>query len=239
MATFLLVHGAWHGAWCWERVAARLRDAGHAVVAPDLPALGADRTPWWRATLRGYARAARDAARPAGRVIAVGHSLGGAVLTQAAADEPALFAGLVYVCAFAPRDGESPMALGRTDAASRVFEAARFGFGRVAIRPERAAEAFYNACRPDDARAAAERLVPMPLLPCVQRVARPGALGVPLGYVECTEDRAISLDLQRRMHRRFRMERVATLDADHSPFLCAPDALAAELVAMAEAFAAA
>ena len=48
MATFLLIHGAWHGAWCWDRVVPLLRAAGHDVVAPDLPAHGADATPWWR-----------------------------------------------------------------------------------------------------------------------------------------------------------------------------------------------
>ena len=55
MATFLLIHGAWHGAWCWDRIAPLLRAAGHNVIAPDLPALGFDRTPWWRASLCTYA----------------------------------------------------------------------------------------------------------------------------------------------------------------------------------------
>jgi pimeloyl-ACP methyl ester carboxylesterase len=45
MSTFVLVHGAWHGAWCWYKVVPRLRQAGHEVIAPDLPSLGRDRTP--------------------------------------------------------------------------------------------------------------------------------------------------------------------------------------------------
>jgi pimeloyl-ACP methyl ester carboxylesterase len=233
MATFLLIHGAWHGAWCWDRVVPRLRAAGHEVIAPDLPAHGGDRTPWWRATLGGYARRACDAARPAGPVIAVGHSLGGLVVTEAAAREPALFAALVYLCAFAPLRGESLLSLGRTDAATLVPAAARWGLGTIAIRPERATAAFYAGCAPADAVAATDRLRPTPMLPLFQGVRAPPPSAIPLAYVECSEDRAIPIELQRRMHRRLPMERVVTMATDHSPFLGAPEALATHLDALA------
>ena len=134
MATFLLIHGAWHGGWCWDRVVPLLRAAGHEVLAPDLPAHGDDRTAWWRASLGAYASRVCETARPAGRVIAVGHSLGGLVITEAAAREPALFDALVYVCAFLPLRGESLMSLGRTDT-GLVPEAARWGLGTITIRP--------------------------------------------------------------------------------------------------------
>ena len=51
MATFVLVHGSWHGAWCWEALTPRLKAQGHAVIAPDLPGHGSDGTPAWRVTL--------------------------------------------------------------------------------------------------------------------------------------------------------------------------------------------
>lgn len=233
MATFLLVHGAWHGAWCWDPLAPRLREAGHQVIAPDLPAHGDDDTPWWRATLAGYGRRVCDAARPAGRVVAVGHSLGGLAITEAAAQEPDLFAGLVYLCAFVPLRGESLYSLGRTDPDSRVPAAARWGLGTITIRPERATAAFYGGSPPAAAAAAIARLCPTPILPLLQGVRASAPRGIPLAYVECTEDRAISIGLQRRMHRRFAMARVVTLEADHSPFLGAPDALARHLDALA------
>lgn len=236
MSRFLLIHGAWHGAWWWDRVVPLLRAAGHDAIAPDLPALGADRTPWWRATLRSFARTAREAARGAEPVIAVGHSMGGLVITQAAAEEPALFAGLVYLCAFAPARGESLLSLGRTDASSRVPAAARWGLGRISIRPELATDAFYNGCAPEDAKRSIARLVRTPILPLVQRVDRPDDLGVKQAYIECTRDQAISIDLQRRMHRRFAMERVVTMDADHSPFLSAAEELASHLVSIDRTF---
>src|SRR5882757_3365811 len=51
MSTFLLVHGAWHGAWCWYKSIPVLQRAGHKVLAPDLPSLGIDRTPITAVTL--------------------------------------------------------------------------------------------------------------------------------------------------------------------------------------------
>ena len=76
MTGFLLIHGSWHGAWCWEDVAPILRAGGHDVVAPDLPSHGNDRTPAWRTTLEGYARAIHDAARGMkAPPVVVGHSI--------------------------------------------------------------------------------------------------------------------------------------------------------------------
>jgi pimeloyl-ACP methyl ester carboxylesterase len=154
------------------------------------------------------------------------------VITEAAAREPALFDALVYVCAFLPLRGESLMSLGRTDT-GLVPVAARWGLGTITIRPERATAAFYDGCAPADALAATARLCPTPILPIFQGVSAPPPREIPLGYVECTRDRAITIDLQRRMHRRFRMARVVTMEADHSPFLGAPEELAAELSALA------
>src|SRR5262245_51360569 len=57
LSTFVLVHGAWHGSWCWAPVVARLQAAGHAAVAFDLPGRAGDATPHGEITLESYARA--------------------------------------------------------------------------------------------------------------------------------------------------------------------------------------
>lgn len=54
MTTFVLIHGAWHGGWCWDKVVPLLEQAGHVAVAPDLPSHGADRTPVAEVTLDAY-----------------------------------------------------------------------------------------------------------------------------------------------------------------------------------------
>ena len=68
MATYSLVHGAWHGGWCWGLVRAELEARGHTVHAPDLPCEDVE------ATLEDYARCVPPAD------VVVGHSLGGVVL---------------------------------------------------------------------------------------------------------------------------------------------------------------
>ena len=240
MSTFVLVHGAWHGAWCWERVAPLLREAGQRVITPDLPGHGADRTPPWRVTLGSYARRVRNAAREGGeRAIAVGHSMDGVVITQAAAREPGLFAGLVYVCAFVPEPGESLMTLARQDRDSRLRDAMVNGITHSTVMPGRAADIFYGACSAEAASAAVARLGPQPSLPAFQRVAKPRGPQPARAYIECTEDRAIGIALQRQMRERTGIARVATLATDHSPFYSAAEMLAGELNELAAFFAAA
>jgi pimeloyl-ACP methyl ester carboxylesterase len=236
MTTFLLVHGSWHGAWCWEKVAPRLQAMGHRALAIDLPGHGQDKTPWWRVTMSAYARAVREAARPHGRVVLVGHSMGGAVITQAANQEPELFQGLIYVCAFVPKPGETLLGLARRDAVWRGFSVPRYRFGTILVNPTRAQETLYNACSDDDAKAAIARLCPQPMPATLQPIARPREPAPPKAYVECTEDRTISLGNQRWMHRRFEMKGVATLKADHSPFYSAPEQFSEKVADLAALF---
>ena len=230
MARFLLIHGAWHGKWCWERLTAPLAAAGHRVLAPDLPGHGDDETPGWRVSLRRYVEAVHEAARLGpDPVIAVGHSMGGLVMTQAVHDAPELFAARVYVAGFVPQAGESLRSLGRADPASEVHSATQLRGLHLDFRPDHARAVFYEDCTEDDVEWAIARLRPNPLLPLLQgaRLERP--IDGPVAYVECTEDRAVTLDHQRCMRDRLRDPHVVTMEASHSPFLSAPKELARHL----------
>src|SRR5438552_4982410 len=98
MARFVLVHGAFSGAWIWGPVIARLNAAGHSVEAFDLPGMGDDRTPLSECTLDTNAARLCDVltsrSEPA---IVVGHSMGGVIATQAAARCPQRVSALVSV----------------------------------------------------------------------------------------------------------------------------------------------
>ncbi len=112
MAIFVLVHGAWHGGWCWRRVADRLRAAGHDVYTPTLTGL-ADRSHLLSPTVRLQTHIL-DVANLLSwedleSVILCGHSYGGMVITGAADREASRIKSLVYVDAFVPSDGESAM----------------------------------------------------------------------------------------------------------------------------------
>ena len=100
MTTFALVHGAWHGAWCWERLVGPLERRGHGALAIDLPVDDVD------AGNGEYADVVAAFTAPAGDdVILVGHSLNGLILPLVAARRPV--AALVYLCAFLPLEGKS------------------------------------------------------------------------------------------------------------------------------------
>jgi len=109
MATFVLIHGAWHGGWCWKLVAPALRRAGHEVYAPSLTGLGE----------RKHLASARidldthiqDVAgllemEDLHDVVLLGHSYGGMVVTGAADRMFQRISQLVYLDAFVPQEGK-------------------------------------------------------------------------------------------------------------------------------------
>jgi len=105
----------------------------------------------------------------------------------------------------------------------------RRGLTRSTIDPERGPAVFYNTCPSEVAAAATGRLCTQPNLPLFQGASAPRAPLPPRAYIECSEDRAIWIAHQRWMRERAGIAHVATLATDHSPFLCAPEALAAKL----------
>ena len=108
MTQFLLVHGAFHGAWCWRKTVAELEKRGHRAKAIDLPGQGEDRTPLKEVTLDTMVdRIIAEIADLPGKVVMVGHSLGGIPITAMGQRVPDRIKALVYLSAFLPRDGEA------------------------------------------------------------------------------------------------------------------------------------
>jgi len=110
LSRFVLVHGGWHGGWCWSRVAARLRAAGHEVFTPTLTGLG-EREHLWTPEI-GLDTHTEDVLNVLrfehlSEAILVGHSYGGTIITLAADRAPTQVAALVYVDAVIPENGEA------------------------------------------------------------------------------------------------------------------------------------
>jgi pimeloyl-ACP methyl ester carboxylesterase len=230
MAAYLLIHGAWHGAWCWDGPAASLREAGHEVRAIDLPGMGEDHTPLKDVTMQTWTdRVVKELAGFATPAVLVGHSMGGMVITAAADAAPERVSRLVYVCAFLPQDGESLVSLAtRPEGASSLLQQIPSADGlSVSVTPESARLAFYGECSVADAARAVARLTPQPLQPALAPLKLSNAQAARLQrvYVECTQDRAISIELQRFMVKRAAGVRLESLPADHSPFLSMPAGL--------------
>ncbi len=238
MSTFVLIHGAYHGAWCWERLTPHLTSAGHRVVAPDLPGRGPDAAPPGELGLADYAeRVCQVLDRQPEPAVLVGHSMAGAVITQAAEQRPRRIARLVYLTAYLLADGQAILDLSRTDAdslvpANRVISADGL---TLTVRTEVLNETFYGDCAPTDKQWAQARLIPevRAVMTTPVRTSAANFGRVPRAYVLCTADRAISIALQRRMVQALPCDPVITMDTAHSPFLSAPEALAGHLLTLA------
>jgi len=233
MARFVLVHGAFCGAWVWGPVSERLKAAGHSVEAFDLPGLGEDRTPVKDVTLDACAsRLCQVLASHPERAIVVGHSMGGIVITQGAARCPEQVAALVYVAAFLPKDGQSLLELTKLPEGEGDQVQANVVIEEdppVAIMPAAASrQALYECCTEDVAGWAIARQRPQPVAPFVTPVSLPPhALDATKRYyVVCTRDRAIPPALQRRMIADNPCAEVAELNTDHTVQLSIPDKLA-------------
>lgn len=228
-STVVLVHGAWHGAWCWEQVLPLLDAASVPVIAVDLPTVSHP-----NATMHDdadYVRGALDAIT--GDVVLVGHSYGGVVITEAGVHPNV--SHLVYLASFALEVGESAQqnaVEGGADggALADAIDIATVPTGEtvLTIKPEGAVGAFYHDCTPEVASAAVERLRPQPIASLAEPVHAAAWHDKPSTYVVCTEDRAVPAALQRGIAQRA----TTTIEwaTSHSPFASRPELVADLLI---------
>lgn len=238
MARFVMVHGAFGGAYVWDFVKPGLEAAGHRVDTLDLPGQGNDQTPLSEVSLDAYTNRVIEVLEQGPPAVLVGHSMGGMSVTQAAARRPELVESLIYVAAFAPEDGESLLALTRfPEAAGDMIQ----GKSQVSGDPpvarlsdEDSIAARYNCCTPERAAWALERARVQPVVPMGQplqidpeRFEEFKAL--PRRYVMCLQDHSIMPAMQRLMLERAGCSPVIELDTDHSPQLSASEELVTAL----------
>ena len=234
MATFVLVHGSWHGAWCWHRVVPELEATGHRVLAPDLPGHGDDATPVAQLSLKAYAETIAAVIRGATEpVVLVGHSFAGMVISQGAELIPERISRLVYLSAFLPTNGQSLSRLAAADAGNPVAGSLRISADQqfASLDPALVEELLYPDCPASDVALARQRLRAEPLLPFITPVAiTAGRAGsIPRSYIECLNDLAIPLWFQRQMQAAMPCDSVHALATGHSPFFAAPAELASLL----------
>lgn len=220
----VLVHGAWHGAWSWATLQAELDRRGIPSIAIDLPGHGASTLPL--GDLHGDAQHVADVLavldRPA---LLVGHSYGGAVVTEAAVRSDHV-RGLVYLAAFALEAGEAVRDLSRAVPRDTLLRGASIprDDGTSVLDPVAALPAIYGSCPPEVADAAIRRVGPQPHVTFAQAATGNPRPGIPSTYVLCLRDEAVHPDVQR--HMATRCDRTVELDTDHCPMLSAVEATA-------------
>jgi pimeloyl-ACP methyl ester carboxylesterase len=236
MATYVLVSGAWHAGWCWERVVPELEAAGHRALAPNLAGMGPDRTPLSTITLAGWADQIANLIRVQDEpVFLVGHSRGGIVISDVAERVPDRIRSLVYLAAFLVPPGETLLTtsskVSRDSGADVIIVNPD---GTSTVRAEAVGPFFYNTTAVEWVERARSLLTAEPMVvfttPLQLTAERFGA--VRRAYIECTEDHAVPLALQKIMQVDLPCDPVFTLETDHSPFYSAPSQLAHCLIAL-------
>jgi pimeloyl-ACP methyl ester carboxylesterase len=187
--TFVLIHGAWHGGWCWRRVIDILRSAGHAVFAPTLTGAG-ERVHLTRSglTLEDFATDITNvmAAEELNEVILAGHSFGGNVVSTVADRVPERLKHLVYIDSLVLKNGENGFSPLDPALVAQRIELAEKTSGGLTIPPP-PPEAF-GVTASGDAEWLRRQLTPLPLN-CYQapiRLNHPLGNGVTKTFIACT-----------------------------------------------------
>jgi pimeloyl-ACP methyl ester carboxylesterase len=232
MTTFALVHGGYHGAWCWEHLTPLLEKAGHDVVVMDLPLEDSSATFDIYAAVVCAAIADRD-----DDVVLVGHSYAGNTIPLVAARRP--IRHLVYLCAMIPdigrslfdQLGDAPEMLNPAyeQGLSVPDEQLRQGWTDLDL----ARAVFYGDCSEQVAQAALNRLRPQSVYPALQPCSLAEFPTVKTTYVVCGDDQMLRPEWSRRTVRERIDAELIELPGDHSPFYSRPSALADVLLGLA------
>lgn len=240
MTSLVLVHGAWNGAWCWAAVQAELDRLGMPSWAIDLPGHGTSPEPL--ADLHSDARCVTEVIERLGdQVVLVGHSYGGAVISQVA-EWSGSIAHMVYVAAFVLMPADSMRSIsaleGVPEEPPSLLGAARRREGHLLhLDPIAAVPALYGHSPQAVQRAATARLGPQPVATFTQELVSGTGSGPaarhrpPSTYVRCSDDRCVPLSHQDAMA--VGCDTVLTLNSDHCPMLSVPVELAAILASVA------
>jgi pimeloyl-ACP methyl ester carboxylesterase len=227
MTTFALIHGAWHGSWCWEPLVAELERRGHRAVAVDLPCDDPS------ATTIDNAKQVAQALGDADDVVVVGHSLGGIVAPVVATLRPVRT--VVLLCALVPRPGRSLSEVMGSEPECSTEEFNKLprhvgDHGAVTWDLDVAVQAFYRACDPDTARWAAARLRPQVWTTSKEISPLERWPDCELVSIVCADDEVLSPDWSRRIARDVLGIDPVELPGGHSPMLSHPVELADALM---------
>lgn len=225
MTTFALVHGAWHGAWCWERLIPELNGRGHRAIAMDLPCDDP------AATFETYADVVLGAMEAeTDDVVLVGHSMAGQTIPLVAAQREVR--RLIYLCSLLPLPGKSlvDQFVSDEDMLHPEYAAGLSepdADGRSAwVDVDVARRCLFADCDEATAREAFVRLRPQSPAPYGVPCSLESLPDVPSTYVVCAQDRLVQPEWSRRAAAERLNADLAELPGSHSPFLSRPAELA-------------
>lgn len=234
--TYILIHGAWHGAWTWSKVNPLLEANGDKAIAIDLPGHGKDSDRTSDISLDDYVDAVMKAANDQrGKVILVGHSMAGIVISQAAEKlGREKISALIYVDAFLPRDGESLFSLVEATLKNLTPDLGKpllveniivsDDHKTNSVNPEMAAQIFYHDCSEEDQKFALPRISKEPIAPLATPVRLTDNIygSIPKYFILCTETKDMNKTF---LSTHVPCKKVYRLASSHSPFFSMPEKL--------------
>lgn len=213
--TFVLVHGVWHGGWCWSRVSDILRSRGHTVTAPTQTGLGE------RSHLLSHDITIETFVTDIVQhlkfedfndVVLVGHSFGGIPITGVADVAPERIGKLIYLDAIMLNSGETWFDLLPEDMAQDRKKLAKETSGGLSLPPAPAQS--FGVSRPEDVAFVESRLTPHPFKTFTTSLtlANPVGNGLSASYIECTDPayRPAAVALQRAQGFGWPVSQIAT-----------------------------
>lgn len=230
MATFILIHGSWHNAWNWHKVIPLLEKNGHQAIAIDLPGMGRDKTPIENVTLQTSVDkiiALIDSIDE--KVILVGHSKNGILISQAAEYRPQKIEKLVYLAAYLIPNGKTQREYSMQDTEGVLKPYVTFyeETKSTTLQPAIYKEGLYHDCEDAITEMAKLLLSHEPFASAVTplQLSDENYGIVPKVYIECTEDKAVTPFIQRKMYEETACDKVYSMATSHSPFFSRPEEL--------------
>lgn len=238
-STYVLVHGAWQAPYVWDAVRADLEKKGNKVIVVELPGHGADNTPTYTLSLDVYRDKVIEAiANVEGKVILVGHSMGGMVVTHVAEKVPDKISKVVYIGAFLPASGQALTDLAFSDPDSKLGPALVPSADQLTLDVKR--DSLTHLFINDGTKADKERVLANyraePAIPFTNKVTLTAENfgAVEKVYIKTLQDIVISPGLQDRMIAAAGIKTVFEINTSHSPFLSQPHAVSSLLLQIAQ-----
>lgn len=237
--TFVLVHGAWQGAFVWDRVRDDLEKNGNTVIVVELLGHGKDNTPPIKASIEAYSNqvvlAIKDVKE---KVILVGHSMAGLVISATAEKIPTKIESLVYLGAFLPNDGESLMSLTMQDKQSLLGPAIIPSADQLTldIKKDAIISIFCQDATDKTQKLVLSHFKVEPAIPFGDKVSLSQANfgSVTKFYIHTLLDHAVGIDLQNKMTAASVVKKEYSISSGHSPHITNPHAVSKILLEIAE-----
>ena len=225
--TYVLVHGAWQAPYVWDAVKADLANKGNKVIVVELPGHGADNTATYTLSINVYRdRVIEAISTVTEKVILVGHSMGGMVVTAVAEKMPSKISKLVYIGAFLPANGQALVDLAYADPGSKLGPLLTASADKLTldVKADSLTYLFINDGNAIEKQQVVANYRAEPAIPFTSKavLTNENFGSVSKVYIKTLQDIVISPGLQDRMIAAAGIKTVYSVNTSHSPFLSQP-----------------